>query len=160
MHARQRGFTLIEVAVTAVIVALIAVVALPMAELTAQRSKEQELRTALRQIREALDAYKQAGDEGHILRKAGDSGYPPDLSVLTEGVEDARSPDKAKPRLYFLRRLPRDPLNKDPGLTAEQTWGKRSYASTAEEPKEGVDVFDVYSLAPGKGLNGVPYREW
>lgn len=160
MQNRQRGFTLIEVAVTAVIVALIALVALPMAETAARRNKEQELRTALRQIREAIDAYKLAGDEGHILRATGESGYPPNLKVLADGVEDAKSPGTNKPRLYFLRRLPRDPMSREAGLSPEQTWGKRSYASTAEEPKDGADVFDVYSRAPGVGMNGVPYREW
>jgi len=160
MAQRARGFTLIEVAITAAIVALLATVAFPMAEVTLQRNKEQELRAALWQLREALDAYKRAGDEGHILRKAGESGYPPTLQMLVDGVEDAKSPEAAKPRIYFLRRVPRDPFHKERNAPAEQTWGKRSYASSATEPKEGKDVFDVYSLAAGAGLNGVPYREW
>lgn len=157
---RAKGFTLIEMAVTAAIVALLASIAFPMAEVAVQRSKERELRAALWQIREALDAYKQAGDEGHILRKVGDSGYPPSLQALVDGVEDAKSPDTSKPRIYFLRRIPRDPFVKDDDIPAEQTWGKRSYASSATDPKEGKDVFDVYSQASGAGLNGVPYREW
>lgn len=160
MLVRAGGFTLIEVAITAAIVALLAAIAMPMAELAVQRSKEQELRTDLRQIREALDAYKQAGDDGHILRKIGESGYPPSLHTLVEGVADAKNPDASKARLYFLRRIPRDPFNKDDSLSPEQTWGKRSYASPATAPREGDDVYDVYSLAPGVGLNGVPYREW
>ncbi|MBI5438952.1 MAG: type II secretion system protein [Nitrosomonadales bacterium] len=157
---RARGFTLIEVAITAAIVALLATVAFPMAEVAVQRSKEQELRAALWQIREALDAYKQAGDDGHILRKAGESGYPPSLQVLVDGVEDAKSPEAAKPKIYFLRRIPRDPFHKESNKPTEQIWGKRRYASSATDPKEGKDVFDVYSLAAGAGLNGVPYREW
>lgn len=102
MCKKERGFTLIEVAVTAAIIALLASIALPMAELSMQRNKEQELQAALRQIREAIDAYKQAGDEGHLLRKAGESGYPPSLKTLTEGVEDARNPDRSKSKLYFF----------------------------------------------------------
>ena len=160
MAGKAKGFTLIEMAITAAIVALLATVAFPMAEVAIQRSKEQELRNGLRQIREALDAYKQAVDQGHILRKAGESGYPPSLKTLVEGVEDVKSPSNAKSRLYFLRRIPREPFSKDSSIPAESTWGKRSYLSSAAEPKEGVDVFDVYSLALGAGLNGIPYREW
>lgn len=161
MRAHQvKGFTLIEVAVTAAIIALLATIAFPMAELTFQRNKERELRTNLWQIRGALDAYKRAGDEGHILNKVGKSGYPPTLQILVAGVEDAKSPNMSKPRLYFLRRIPRDPFNRDSDLPAEQTWGIRSYASSANDPKPGEDIYDVYSLASGTGLNGVPYREW
>ena len=157
---QAKGFTLIEVAITAAIVALLASIAFPMVEMAVQRSKERELRAALWQIREALDAYRRAGDEGHILHKAGESGYPSSLQELVEGVEDAKSPEAAKPRIYFLRRIPRDPFNEDAGIPAEKTWGRRSYASSAADPREGKDVFDVYSLTPGKGLNGVSYREW
>lgn len=157
---RARGFTLIEVAITAAIVALLATIAFPMAEVAVQRNKEHELRAALWQLREALDAYKRAGDDGHILRKAGEPGYPPSLQTLVDGVEDAKSPDTAKPRIYFLRRIPRDPFHKESSVPAEQTWGKRSYASSATDPREGKDVFDVYSLAPSAGLNGIPYRDW
>lgn len=154
----QRGFTIVELLVTVVIVSVLASVALPMAELAVQRNKEQELRRALREVREALDAYKQAGDEGRILRKADESGYPPSLEILVEGVVDAKSPKGAK--IYFLRRIPRDPFFPDMNLPAVKTWGKRSYTSSAEEPKEGSDIYDVYSAASGVGLNGIPYREW
>jgi general secretion pathway protein G len=152
------GFTLIELVITVAIVALLASVALPVSELVVQRTKEQELRRTLRQVRDAIDAYKQASDEGRIRKSVGDSGYPKKLEELAEGVEDQKSPKKDK--VYFLRRVPRDPLATDPTLSASSTWGKRSYASPPDDPREGDDVFDVFSLAPGKGINGQPYREW
>ena len=82
----------------------------------------------------------------------------PMIEMTASGVDNMQDPNKSK--LYFLRRLPRDPFAGDPALPAAQTWGKRSYASPPDEPLEGVDVFDVYSLAKGNGLNGIPYREW
>jgi general secretion pathway protein G len=153
-----RGFTLIELVITLAIVALLASVALPVSELAVQRTKEQELRRTLRQIREAIDVYKQASDEGRIKKSVGDSGYPKKLEELVEGIDDQKNPKKEK--IYVLRRLPRDPLNTDPTLSAAATWGKRSYASPPDDPKEGDDVFDVFSLAQGKGINGQPYRDW
>jgi len=153
-----QGFTLIELVITVAIVALLASVALPVSELAVQRTKEQELRRTLRQIREAIDVYKQASDEGRIRKSIGDSGYPKKLEDLAEGVEDQKNPKKEK--IYFLRRIPRDPFNADPTLSAAATWGKRSYASPPDDPKEGDDVFDVFSLAQGKGINGQPYRDW
>ncbi|MEO8598496.1 MAG: type II secretion system protein [bacterium] len=154
-----RGFSLIELVITVAIISLLASVALPMAELVTQRGKEHELRQALREIRNALDAYKQAVDEGRIIHSMEKSGYPASLKVLVDGVLDASDPDK-KSRIYFLRRIPRDPLFADPVTPEDETWGKRDYVSSAEEPEEGLDVFDVYSLAPGTGLNGIEYRKW
>jgi general secretion pathway protein G len=155
---RLRGFTLIELAVTVAIVGVLSTMALPLAETTIKRSKEAELRTALRQIREGIDAYKRAGEEGRIRIRADASGYPPRLEDLVEGVEDIKRPDLAK--IYFLRRLPRDPFAGDPELAAAETWGRRSYASPPDNPQPGEDVFDVHSLAEGGGLNGIPYRQW
>jgi general secretion pathway protein G len=122
-----------------------------------RRGKEQELRTALYQIRDAIDEYKRAFDAGYIEKSLNSSGYPPNLKVLVDGVRDVRSAKGAK--FYFLRRVPHDPL-KPVKRDDDGGWGLRSYDSTAENPREGQDVFDVYSQARGKGLNGIAYREW
>jgi general secretion pathway protein G len=154
----QTGFTLIELLVTATIVAVLAAVALPLAELSVKRSRENELRAALRDIRGAIDAYKQAVDDGRLPRQADASGYPPTLEALVAGVEDMRSAKKTK--IYFLRRLPRDPMHPDAQAPPAATWGKRSYDSPPDDPQEGRDVWDVYSQADGAGLNGIAYRQW
>ncbi len=157
-RGRGRGFTLIELMVTVAIVAVLSTVALPLAELTVKRSRENELRAALREIRNAIDAYKQAVEDGRVAKKADDSGYPPALELLVDGVDDARSAKKSK--IYFLRRLPRDPLFADGQVPAARTWGQRSYDSPPDEPREGRDVYDVHSLSAGTALNGLPYRQW
>jgi general secretion pathway protein G len=156
---RGSGFSLIELMVTMAILALLASVAVPFAQLVQQRHHETELREALRQIRGALDAYKLSVKEGRIQKVEGGSGYPPNLDSLWKGVVDQTQIDSAK-KLYFLRRLPRDPFFPDTSAPAAETWGIRSYSSPPDAPVADADVFDVYSLSMASGLNGVPYREW
>jgi general secretion pathway protein G len=105
-----------------------------------------------------LDAYKQAVDEGRVVEESKGSGYPPNLDVLVTGVVDAKSPSKDK-KIYFLRRIPRDPLNSTQDAR-EPMWGLRSYASPATDPQPGADIFDVFSRSSAIGLNGIPYKEW
>lgn len=146
------------------LMAILATAAMPLRELVNQREKEQELRTALRQIRNAIDAYKQAVDDGRIEKKEDESGYPKTLDDLVIGMPDIKSTEKKV--IYFLRRLPRDPMFEDLDVAgievtpAADTWGKRSYESSPENPQEGDDVFDVYSRSEAIGLNGVEYYKW
>jgi general secretion pathway protein G len=155
---RARGFTLIELVITVAIVGLLATAALPLAEIGFRRAKEQDLRSALYAIRTALDEYKEAADAGRIEMELGDSGFPPTLDELVNGVVDAKSPDAKK--MYFLRRLPRDPFYPDTSVPASETWGLRAYASEPEDPQPGEDVFDVYSTSTGVALNGTSYSTW
>jgi general secretion pathway protein G len=154
----SRGFSLIELLVVVAIMAVLASIGFPLAELSHRRGQEEELRRSLREIRTALDAYKRAVDAGLIARPVGGSGYPPSLQVLVDGETNAQTPQASK--LYFLRRLPRDPLTSEASAPAADTWGLRSYDSPPDDPKAGRDVFDVYSKAQGSGLDGRSYREW
>lgn len=155
---KPRGFTLLELVIALAILSVLVTMATPVVQLQIQRQKESELRAALRDIRNAIDAYKRAGDSGRIAKAADASGYPARLEVLANGVPDARD-IKARP-LFFLRRIPRDPLATDASLSAAQTWGQRSSRSPPSEPAAGDDVFDVYSLSSKKAINGTLYREW
>ncbi|WP_434745174.1 type II secretion system protein [Candidatus Pantoea rara] len=155
----QRGFTLIEMMVTLAILATLAAAATPLIHRFHQQQQEAELRESLRTLRTAIDAWYQAGKDGKIEKKASESGYPPALKQLTEGAIDITNPNGN--RLYFLRRIPRDPMCDCPGRRAEDTWRLR--AST-QPPGDfsggGKDVFDVSSSSTGSGLNGVPYAQW
>jgi general secretion pathway protein G len=137
---------------------ILAAIAFPLAELSHRRAQEEELRRSLREIRSALDAYKRMVDAGLIARPSGGSGYPPSLQVLVNGETNAQTPQASK--LYFLRRIPRDPLAPDAVIDAAATWGLRSYDSPPDDPRPGRDVYDVYSKAQGSGLDGRPYRQW
>jgi len=156
--ASQSGFTLIELLVVLAIMGILAVLVVPVAEVTVQRSREQDLRLALREIRTAIDQFKKASDEGRIAKQADATGYPETLAVLVNGVDDAKDPKKRK--IYFLRRLPRDPMYAESAADPAETWGKRSYESEPNEPREGKDVYDVYSRSTRVGLNGIPYNKW
>lgn len=154
----RHGFSLVELLVVLAIMALLASIAMPLTELAHQRSKEEELRHALREIRTALDNYKRLVDIGRIERAADSSGYPPSLEVLVEGVRDMQSPNASK--LYLLRNLPRDPFAPAEIRAAADTWALRSYASPPSDPQPGKDVYDVHSKSPALGLNGLSYKDW
>jgi general secretion pathway protein G len=155
---RARGFTLIELLAALTLLALLATVALPLTELVKRRANEAELRRSLIVIRSALDAYKRASDAGHVERSIDESGYPPDLRTLVEGVEDKKSANGA--RLYFLRRIPADPMCECEGKPPEEMWETRSYDSDPASFSSGADVFDVRSRNRKEGLDGVPYHAW
>jgi len=156
-RSAARGFTLIEMIVVVLMVSILASAAMPLMSLHKRRTQEAELRDNLRTIRRAIDDYKRAWDAGKLEKKADETGYPPSLSVLVQGVQDVTQADDRK--IYFLRRLPRDPLAA-PDVPAEDTWGLRSYDSPPDAPAPGEDVFDIHSQSSGKGLDGTPYRQW
>lgn len=155
MLARRRseqGFTLAELVMVASILVILAAVTLPVAKFTSRRTKEMELRAALREMRSAVDEYKRYSDMGLIPVDLGTDGYPAELEVLVEGVEVVGQVDK---KLKLLRRIPVDPM------TGEREWGLRSYQDEPDATSwGGENVYDVYSLSGAVGLNGVPYREW
>jgi general secretion pathway protein G len=153
-----RGFSLIELLITLAVVAVLAGVVVPVAQTALQRSKEQELRLALRELRGAIDLYKKASDEGRIRKSIADTGYPKNLQILVDGEEDLRDPKHRK--IYFLRQIPRDPMHPDARVPEADTWSLRAYASEPDNPQPGEDVYDVHSKSSGIGLNGVPYRKW
>jgi general secretion pathway protein G len=159
---RFRGFTIIELLVVMAVLGVLAAAIMPLGEAMLTAQKERDLRHALWEIRGAIDAYKQSADQGAFQGAASgapaESGYPPSLKALAEGVPDTR-PGARGQMLYFLRQIPRDPFA-EPGLAAEQTWRLRSYASPPDRPSPGVDVFDVRSSSDGVALDGSPYKAW
>ncbi|MEM5434344.1 type II secretion system protein [Paraburkholderia diazotrophica] len=167
-RAGPRGFTLIELVVTLALVGILALAIVPFSQLIAQREKEQQLSAALREIRTALDAYKEASDTGLIEREADASGYPPSLAVLVDGVKNVKDPKGGL--LMFLRRVPRDPFfTGEPDTPPEDTWNVRAFgeppahaddADPSAASTAGKDVFDVTSKSDRVGINGIPYRKW
>jgi general secretion pathway protein G len=161
LRRRSAGFTLIELVVVLAIVAILALAAQPLHELTLRRSQEAALRHALRELRQAIDEHRAAVARRAIAPGADATVYPPTLQALVAGVplidEQGRPRDDA--RLYLLRRLPRDPFA-DPALPAAETWGLRASSSPPDAPEAGADVFDVYSRSPLVALDGTRYRDW
>jgi general secretion pathway protein G len=152
----EAGYTFVELLVVTTILLILASAAMPLTRVTIQRTKEAELRRTLRDMRTAIDKFKDAVDTGLISNldvKAGSEGYPPDLETLVEGVTVAN--DASGRKLKFLRRIPIDPL------TGEAEWGLRAYQDRPDSTSwGGQNVFDVYSLAEGIGLDGTKYRDW
>jgi general secretion pathway protein G len=153
LHRRsQAGFSLAELVTVAAVMAILALVTLPVAKFTAKRSREADLRQSLRQMRSAIDEYKRYSDAGLIPVDLGTDGYPKKLEVLVEGVDIVGQVDK---KLKLLRRVPIDPM------TGKDEWGLRSYQDDSDATSwGGEDIYDVYSLSGGVGLNGIPYRKW
>lgn len=168
LRGGQHGFTLMELVITLALVGILALAVMPFSELIVQRQKEQQLSTALREIRTALDAYKEASDTGLIEREADASGYPPSLTVLVTGVKNAKDPKGGL--LMFLRSVPRDPFfTGEPEIAPEDTWNVRAFGvppdgtaadASSDNPRSGKDVFDVSSKTDRVGINGIPYKQW
>ena len=158
----RRGFTLIEMIVTLTVLAILATAAMPIAKTAIQRDKELELRRALREIREALDAYKKLADEKKIEVEEDSEGYPPDLETLVNGVEVQESRESgeedgkaSKRTLRFLRRIPKDPM------TGTLEWGLRSYQDDPDSDTWGEEnVYDIHTNSGAKALDGSRYRDW
>ena len=150
-RSRARGFTMIELLAVLGILAVLLVIALPFAELTARREHETELRHDLWEIRDAIDAYKRMADAG-LLQQSSKSGYPPDLQVLVNGVQTTTATTA-----YFLRSVPQDPFAP---TAPDGGWALRSYRSPPDRPEAGEDVFDVHSRSTEIGLNGIALAKW
>lgn len=152
----QAGYTFIEVLVVSMLLLILASAAAPLAKVTVQRQREIELRRGLRDLRTAIDRYKDAVDLGLIGAtdiRPGSEGYPEDLDVLVEGVPMAN--DASGRRLKFLRRIPVDPM------TSNTDWGKRSYQDRPDTTSwGGQNVYDVYSQSAATALDGTRYRDW
>jgi len=151
-----RGYTFVELLVVSSIVMILASAAIPLARVTARRQREAELRHSLREIRTAIDKYKDAADLGQIAShdiKVGSEGYPPDLQVLVDGVGVQN--DATGRRLKFLRRIPLDPL------THSTEWAHRSYQDAPDVSRwGGQNVFDVHTTFDGTALDGSKYKDW
>lgn len=150
-----RGFTMIEMLAVLGILAMLVVMALPFAELTARREREAELRHGLSEIRDAIDSYKRMADAG-LIEQSPKSGYPPDLQTLANGVRTTTATTA-----YFLRSVPQDPFAASlEASSPDGGWALRSYRSPPDHPEAGEDVFDVHSRSTEIGLNGIPLARW
>jgi general secretion pathway protein G len=154
--AARAGYTFVELVVVSALLLILSGAILPLAKVTIQRQREVELRRALREMRVAIDKYKDAVDQGLISAmdvKAGSEGYPPDLDVLVEGVSVAN--DASGRKLKFLRRVPIDPITKT------SDWGMRSYQDDVDATNwGGQNVFDVFTKSTGTALDGTKYKDW
>lgn len=149
------GFSFVELVVATAVMLVLASAALPLARVSIKRQKEAELHSALRDIRGALDAYKDAVTSGIIggVSVTGSEGYPPDLQTLVDGVVRANSSSGAK--VKFLRRVPIDPM------TGRPDWGLRASGDSPQAQSwGGTNVYDVYSKSDGIALNGSKYKDW
>ena len=147
-----QGLTLIELIVAFSILLILSTLALPLARMQLRRERERELRRDLREIRTAIDRYKEASDKGMIQVKVDTEGYPPDLQTLVDGVKTTGAADK---KLKFLRRIPKDPM------MDSIDWGVRSYQDEPDANSTGgQNVFDIYSKSQGQGMDGTKYSEW
>ena len=148
----RNGFTLAELVLVCAILTILAAVSLPVVSHSIKKGKENDLRLALRQMRNAIDEYKRFSDAGLLPLELGTEGYPSELEILVEGVDVVGQVDK---QVKFLRKIPLDPM------TGEYEWGMRSYQDEWDSDSwGGENVYDVYSLSEGVGLNRIPYSEW
>ena len=156
MKRGAHGFTFLELVIVTAILMILASTIMPMTQVTAQRQREVELRRSLREIRTAIDKFKDAVDQGQIPTtelEPGNEGYPPDLETLVNGVSAAN--DATGRKLKFLRKIPIDPM------TNSTDWGKRAYQDRPDSQSwGGKNVFDVYTTYKGTGLDGTKYQDW
>jgi general secretion pathway protein G len=152
LRPRDSGFTVVELAVVAAMIAILTAMVVPVARYTLKRQDEIELRYQLRLMRDAIDKYKQYSDLGLIPVQIGSEGYPPDLKTLVEGVTLVGQIDKKQ---KFLRRIPTDPMTK------KAEWGMRSFQDDPDTIAwGGQNVYDVVSLSDGRGIDGTYYKDW
>jgi general secretion pathway protein G len=151
-RAAEAGLTLIELVITCAILIALSTAALPVARFTVTRQKEAILRYDLRQMRDAIDRYKDVADKNMIQVKIGTEGYPPDMETLVKGVNMMGAPDR---KIRFMRAIPVDPM------TGKKEWGMRSVQDDADSNSwGGQDVFDVFSKSTGTALDGTKYSDW